>query len=1311
MTVLNMSKYIAYFFLGIVALVLLTIMLALSPIGVSTLVNVANKQAGIAIENVSGSFYSEVKLGSFVYDSPQLHLIGNQIRLDIGLNCLFEAKACIDEFGARNIDITLKESNEVEEASVPLTEYIELPVAASLEKFAIAKLNIYTKAIKEERQALAVLSKINAEISMFKVLNVKTLSVGEANVFLPRETQESAVNDLVSEHWITQLKEYEFQAIAIPTIFVPINADIKKVSLAKLCIQQAQAICTLSTQINASIRQQMLKASIETKPAKQIAASIDVNASVNFAKAFTHNITLSVLPNPSLTSKEAQTLVFKANGLLTSTEVVLSSGTRMNNIVKLNAKANIDQRTLPLSVEVSASNYLPVLRAWLPDVELPVSAINAKIDGDVDSYNVAATVNVVSEQASNISLVGQLSISNKRLALSELKTSGDLGKLNARIIANITEFDGLDGVNIDSSIGFNNVQLKPLVPSVDSQLNGSLSLKASVTPSQLWGSLNCSDIKGKLQGFNLAFVCDVRVDKKGLVKINSLVLSQGKNRIVGKGQFELPNGLNTSVLRSVPTDSTINQWVNNTNSALDLTVNISDLSSLYSSATGTIKGRAKIIGKIDKPKVNAEFTVDKLVFNELKLNSAKIDVALDISKDWQTSITLSANELWQKSLLAQQFDLSITGNLSSHKLQLNLQHPIYSLSHELGGEVIIKDQKWRWLGMWNKGLFTSAFDSLTLEKPTSIRANKTSASIKQHCWLSTQMLSTTGQTDLGNKALCIEKAQYSATLTEVSASLAYNVNIPLLHYFPEIIKPGSSLPLKTEIDLAYSPDKGVQLDTYSLMTQANINTAKHNIELVALVANSSLRDQIVKTNIFAGTKSTGAIGLRSVLQLDPENRTHKGQFQIDNLVLSPLQRFLPSVEKLVGIVVGNISFDGLLVEPELNGELFINDVELVIDNYPYPITNFNQKITIANKKAEIEGELELGAGTADYTGTLTMFGDDQLFDFEGELIGAGMQLAFGKNEVLASPSLKIAVNPKKFSLKGEVTIPNAQISIEKLPQSAKSPSSDTIIIGKPADPPIIPIALDINVRVLLDPPKLRRVTIKALDLEASLGGDLRVQVIQKQDPITQEFSPLETYVYGSINVLRGSYEAYGQNLQIRNGAIFFNGAPSLPQFDITAVRNPLNTADNVVAGLRISGNPVMPKVELFSQPSMIQARQLSYLILGTDIDGGKGTANDVFLVNALVNFGVGNSENGINKFGQSIGFDTLNLQTAGQGVNTQVQLTGRISDNIQVTYGVGLFDQASEVILRYQLMPQLYLEAKSGATSAVDLFYEWTRGE
>lgn len=1289
-------------------------MLAFSPVGVSTLVSLANKQDGITIENVSGSFYSEVKLAKLSIITPQINIQGTQISLDIGLNCLFEGNACIDQFGARNIDVTLLESDEVKASSESLTDYIELPFGAFLEKFVIEKLTVYTKPSGVDKQKTAELSNINASVSMHKTLNLKAINIADIKLFLPAEIQaapkESSISD-ESVHWIKLLKNYEFQAIEIPEIFVPINANIGKFSVGKLCIHQVQIVCTLQTQVNGGISRQILKASIVTKPAQQIATSIDIQASVDFSSAYNHSATISVLPNAALTSQNARALVLKTKGSISNSELVIFDGTSANTILKMLAKANVEQQNLPLDIEVRASNYKSVLNNWLPSVDIPISTIAAKIIGDTTRYEIASTLEVESEQASKIQLKGDVSITNKQLRLSELNTSGEIGYLNAEVLARITQFGGQDGVSVESAVGFNNVQLKPLVPEVDSQLNGKISLQTSMTPSQLWGSLKCNEMKGQLQGFDLAFLCDVQIDKKGRVKINSFALSQGKNRIVAKGQFELPNGIKTNEFVTVPAETAINDWVNNINSAVDLTVDITDFSSIYANASGTIKGNASIIGKVDKPVVNAEFDIDKVVFNTFQLSSANLSVGIDINKDWQTSIKLRATELFQESLLAQQIDFDIIGDAVAHKVFVDLQHPEYSLKHEFSGGVFKKNDDWRWAGKWEKGVIASAFDSLTLEKPTAIGVNLSSASIKPHCWLSSKLAASSKPIDAENGVLCIEKAQYSPSLTEVRAKLAYDLHIPLIHYFPEIVKVGSSLPLATDIDLSYSPENGVQLDSYSLMTQANINTSKHNIELVAVVANMSLRDQILKTNVFAGTKSTGAVGLRSNLNLDPESRTHSGQFKIDNLILSPLQRFIPSVEKLSGAVLGNVSFDGLLLEPELNGELLINDIELVIDNYPYPITNFNQKITIANKKAEIEGELELGAGNADYTGTLTMFTDEQLFDFEGELIGAGMQLAFGKNEMLASPSLKIAVNPNKFSLQGEVTIPNAQIGIEELPKSAKSPSLDTIIIGREAPAPIIPIGLDINVRVRLDPRKLKRVTINALDLEASLEGDVRVQVVQKQDPQTQVFSPLETYVYGSINVLKGSYEAYGQNLQIRSGSIFFNGAPSLPQFDITAVRNPLNTADNVVAGLRISGNPVVPKVELFSQPSMIQARQLSYLILGTDIDGGKGNANDVMLVNALVNFGVGNSENGINKFGQSLGFDSLNLQTAGQGSNTQVQLTGRLSDNIQLTYGVGLFDQASEVILRYQLLPQLYLEATSGATSAVDLFYEWTRGE
>ena len=169
----------------------------------------------------------------------------------------------------------------------------------------------------------------------------------------------------------------------------------------------------------------------------------------------------------------------------------------------------------------------------------------------------------------------------------------------------------------------------------------------------------------------------------------------------------------------------------------------------------------------------------------------------------------------------------------------------------------------------------------------------------------------------------------------------------------------------------------------------------------------------------------------------------------------------------------------------------------------------------------------------------------------------------------------------------------------------------------------------------------------------------------------------------------------------------------MPQFDIRAIRNPLNTDGDVVAGLRISGNPVVPRIELFSEPPMTQARQLSYLLQGKDLSSGDDdtSRSDTALVNALIGFGVSRSDSGVGQIGNALGFDSLNLQTAGAGDNSQVQITGRIAQDIQITYGIGVFDQASEIILKYQIMPQLFIEAKSGIDSTIDLFYEISRGE
>ena len=294
--------------------------------------------------------------------------------------------------------------------------------------------------------------------------------------------------------------------------------------------------------------------------------------------------------------------------------------------------------------------------------------------------------------------------------------------------------------------------------------------------------------------------------------------------------------------------------------------------------------------------------------------------------------------------------------------------------------------------------------------------------------------------------------------------------------------------------------------------------------------------------------------------------------------------------------------------------------------------------------------------------------------------------------------MKIKLSSELLSISGKVDVPYARVKIKSLPPSAKSPSQDIIVVDEKTVAKQGQLPIDVDLNILIDKDKKGEVKLDALDLKAELSGDLRVQVDAQN-----------TRVNGLVQILKGSYEAYSQVLQIRKGEITFSGQPDVPAFDIEAIRNPLNTNDGVIAGIRVTGNAIKPSVDLFSEPSMEQAKQLSYLISGAGtFGGGSGNSEETTMVNALVSFGVGQSENGIGSLGQKLGVKDLNLQTAGQGQGTKVELSGQLAEGVKITYGVGVFDSLSEVSVHYQLLPQVYLEAVSGVNNTLDLYYQIT---
>lgn len=1321
---------IAYVFLSILALCLVTVFLAISPLGISLVVTQLNKQDGIQIEGVDGSFYSQIAAQKVRFENEQIALDVQQAKLDLDMLCLVYAEVCVSEISASNINIGLKPTTEPASTTPASNEYITLPLPISVSSLALGNVQLRQLDAKGEAHTLLNIDGLKSSIVAHQSFTIEQLSIASLTAYQSEQTQaspagEGTQNTSESAFSLQDLANWQYQAIEIPQVFIPVNAEVKNSSIKSICIERSESTCINNTRIKAQLMEQKIQANVSLEPLNMPIAKLTLKASIDLAEQLAHDIEIELAPNAANTSKQAKPLQLSILGNQFNTHLALQNNAKQ--IATIVAELDVTQSSLPVKLEITLNDIQQLSAQWIPNSVLPISSINAKIEGTTRLYELDIEVSTLPStlqiEASNIIAKASASLVDKNLQLKELSTNGELGDFRAESSHQLVNTSGQLGLKnqvdisfeafkpmllastkkIDSADASSNQEAATTDKLLTATLSGQLALDALYTDDFISGSLLCQDIKGQVsqptnasQAYDLSFLCDVSLAKNGWLDVSSFSVKQGENSIVGKGKMKLPSALNANNLTTRLTD------FENTDSDFTLSIDLPNASSLYAPLKGNISGEMQVSGPVLNPSLNVSFEANVVQFQGFKLDRLLLNANTDIANNWQSSVNLHASGLYQKDLLAQNITLSGEGNMAQHQLGIALDHPDYGMAHSFSGALRTADIM-QWKGKWDAGTWRLPFDQFILNEATPMAISANNSFIGAHCWVANKSPSQSSQNEF-----CINKAEYENAQAKLSADLDYDLANALQFYLPSMIQTGTKVPLRSDIDVSSDEKNGMSADIFNVITQANLNTTRHNIALSAIVANMRLDQQVLVSHVYAGTVESGAIGLSSSLQLAPDNRVHSGDLRIESLDVSPLLRFVPGAEKLAGIINGELGFEGPLDKPDVNGSLNISKGELIIDNYPYPFSNFNQTIDIVNNEAIIEGEFELGSGDAEYNAKAA-FNDG--VSISGNVRGAGMQIAYQNSELIASPDISFDVTPDNLVLKGSITIPNADIVIKELPKSAKSPSNDTIIIGKAVEPPVIPIGLDIDLNILLDVPKLKRVNIAALDLQASLAGDLQLRVRQQVNKTTQQYSPMQTYLNGSISLLSGKYEAYGQMLQVRSGDIYFSGPPTLPQFDISAIRNPLNTDDNVIAGVQISGNPIFPKVELFSEPDMIQARQLSYLLQGTDIDGGEGTSTNVQLVNALVNFGISSGGNQVNKLGKSIGFDSLNIQTAGQGENTQVQVTGRISDNIQVTYGVGLFDSVSEIILKYQLLPKLYIEAKNGADSTVDLFYELTRGD
>ena len=119
---------------------------------------------------------------------------------------------------------------------------------------------------------------------------------------------------------------------------------------------------------------------------------------------------------------------------------------------------------------------------------------------------------------------------------------------------------------------------------------------------------------------------------------------------------------------------------------------------------------------------------------------------------------------------------------------------------------------------------------------------------------------------------------------------------------------------------------------------------------------------------------------------------------------------------------------------------------------------------------------------------------------------------------------------------------------------------------------------------------------------------------------------------------------------------------------------------------------------------MSQEQALSYLILGRPLTGTGEDEN--MLAQAALGLGLLGSSGITTSLANHLGIKEFELETQGSGDATSVVASGKINDRLSVRYGVGVFEPASTIALRYKLSRRVFVEVASGIASSLDIFYK-----
>jgi len=914
----------------------------------------------------------------------------------------------------------------------------------------------------------------------------------------------------------------------------------------------------------------------------------------------------------------------------------------------LTANANLKQQNYPFKLNSKINQW--VIDAQSNQLKVNNVSLNAKGNADDYQLNLIAASQLGAYPAVDLNTQLTGSLTQAVLKTLSIKANESSAIIKAKV-------DWQQGIKASFNGSLSNLKAQYLTDAATSDVSGQF--KGSFNAEEGSWQLKMDDTKlsGLLNQVPLEFASNFQLNNTLEANIDSLYLTSGTNKLVLSGQVDDTWKVDGKITLKSNAEANM-PFIANGNADL------------------------KVRGQRLTPSVDLALILDSFIFDDININQLNLKGKLDTAADWQTDVSLSVGSALVTDQQINSVKIDVSGDKTDHQLTASVDAEQGSIELEVNGKI----NNATWNGEVSNVTLSDKKLSFNNTKNIVVMFNSQTSDfdVSAHCWASDR------------SKLCIDTLAQTKEVGQLNAKLSNLALEELKHFLPDNIRTRGDV----KGNVALNWNAGALKTLRANLNASDLSTVltseedrfKLPIETLSISAFSDSQKGQLKANLESSV--LGKINTHINIDDIQNTQAFNGIINIDKILLSDLQPFIETLEQLKGDISGKVALAGTLKDPLLNGEFNINDINLEGDQLPIALQKSNINILFDKTTATIEGNLNDNQG-----GNVKLNGD---VDWQGEQPEVNVNVQGEQFFVRAqqgvtfkiSPDLKIGLANNALKLAGEVVVPYGRITIEELPEGAVQVSDDEIIVDQKTETNekvLFDYDIDLNVIVKND------VKVESFGLESKVAGDLAIKMSQGVPIIAT----------GELNLINGTYLAFGQNLIIRTGQVGFSGSIEHPYLNIKAIRNPANTANGVIAGVTLTGNVKQPTLKLFSEPAMDQAHTLAYLLNGQPLGEGEGASSNAMLAQLLLSQGVSRSEGVVSKVGETFGLSDVSLSSSGSGDSTKVEISGYVAPSLQVKYSVGVFESLSEVAIRYQLLSQLYIEVTSGLYQNVDVLYKF----